>query len=120
MPRFERICPECGASNSFAQANCVKCRAPLTGQVQAQNPVSSPFTRRGMAKLAWRATKFLTRKGFDLARNGAQRGIEHFQNRNKADVRNETIDAEYKLREWRTWSAKPEPAPQEKNDGIHC
>lgn len=57
-----------------------------------------------MAVLAWRVTKFLARTGFDLARAGAQRGYAHVQERKHTDVKNELIEGEYQVSEWRTWS----------------
>ena len=117
MPRFERICPECGTSNAFRNSHCDKCRAPLTGVIQVSPPAAA-LSRRGVAKLAWRATKFLTRAGFNLARTGAKRGLEQIQNRNTQDVKNETIDADYKLRDWRVWSSKPEPRAPDKSGNI--
>lgn len=72
-----------------------------------------------MVKLAWRATKFLTRTGFNLARDGAKRGIARVQNRKRDDVKNETIDADYTLREWRVWSVKPEQDAQEKTERVN-
>lgn len=119
MPRFERICPECGASNSFTRSSCFKCHAPLTGLPALPNPPVSPLSRRGIAKLAWRATKFLTRAGFELARRGAESGIERVQQRNKQNVKNETIDADYKLREWRVWSAPSDKTEQAKTNRVN-
>lgn len=119
MPIIERICPECGASNSFAQRSCLKCHTPLTGLPVLQNPRPSPFSRRGIAKLAWRATKFLTRAGFDLARRGAEGGLERIQQRGKQDVKNETIDADYRLRDWRVWSAPSEKTEQAKPHRVN-
>lgn len=117
MPRFERICPECGTGNAFHKTQCGKCHAPLTGAVNSARPAPAPLSRRGVAKLAWRATKFLTRAGFRLARQGVERGVESIQNRNTQDVKNETVDGEYKLREWRVWSAKSEPT-HDKTGGV--
>lgn len=117
MPRFERICPECGTGNAFRNSRCAKCHAPLTGATQVSPPAAS-LSRRGMAKLAWRATKFLTRASINLARTSAKRSLEQIQNRNTQDVKNETIDADYKLREWRVWGAKPEPPSPDKNGDM--
>lgn len=116
MSRFERICPECGASNSYNVANCVKCRAPLTGGTASQTPPAALFSRRMVATLAWRATKFLARKGFNIARDGTKRGIEQMQNRNKEDVKNETIDGDLALRDWRVYSTKTVPEKKEKTE----
>lgn len=71
-----------------------------------------------MAKLAWRATKFLTRAGLRLARSSAQRGMEQIQKRTQPDAKNETIDAEYNLREWRVWS-HADPKPTEPTERVH-
>lgn len=114
MARFERICPECGASNSFQQTNCVKCRAPLVGQTAAPPTAPEIFSRRGIARLTWRATKFLTRAGVQLAWRGAQGGLARVRERAKTDVKNETIDGEYQISEWRVWSKKPEPDKTER------
>jgi hypothetical protein len=85
-----------------------------------------------MANLAWRATKFLARTGFQMALSGTRRGIERLQTRNRQDVKGETIDAEYnvphedrgastvapeRLRDWRVWSA-PAREPEEKPGGV--
>lgn len=82
-----------------------------------------------MANLAWRATKFLARTGFEIALSGTRRGIERLQTRNRQDVKSETIDAEYDVpradgsastvtrggsRDWRVWSAKPAQEPADK------
>jgi hypothetical protein len=118
MPRIERICPECGASNSFVRAQCVKCRAPLATANRA--PAAALFSRRGMAALAWRATKFLARTGLSLAVRGTRRGLERMQTGRREDVKGEMIEGEYRvphdesvaagetrapLRDWRVWSA---------------
>lgn len=118
MSRFERICPECGASNSYNVANCSKCRAPLTGSTAPQTPPAELFSRRSMANLAWRATKFLARKGFNIAKDGTKRGIERVQNRNKEDIKGETIDADYRLREWRVRGDKVEPEKTVKTEKV--
>lgn len=125
MARFERICPECGAGNSYDKTQCVKCRAPLTRPPQSLPPPVAALSRRGMAILAWRATKFMTRLGFGLAVRGAQRGVAHVRERNSEDVKNETIDGEYRvtedstpvlpeepvrLREWRVYTKAPDAA----------
>lgn len=122
MPRFERICPECGTSNSYKQANCVKCRAPLTPTNAAQTPPVEIFSRRGIAKLAWRATKFLTRAGFNFARRGAERGIERVRQHKAVDVKNETIEGEYQVKpratnDWRVWSQEPD-TPTDKTERL--
>ena len=70
-----------------------------------------------MAKLAWRATKFLARKGFNLASNGTKRGIERVQNWQREDVKHETIDAEYRVSDWRVYS-KSEPETKAKTDRV--
>lgn len=125
MPRYERICPECGASNSFKRTSCVKCGAPLTRLAIPQTPTLSPLSRRGIAKLAWKATKILTRAGFNLAKRGAQTGIDRVrhervrQERKAADVKSETIDGEYKLREWRVWSKGSDKTEQTKTERVH-
>lgn len=85
-----------------------------------------------MALLTWRVTKFLARTGFGLARASAARGIERMQNRNKEDVKNETIEGEYSmtpndtdtadarttLRGWRVYSDKPEVAADQKTERL--
>src|SRR4051794_26042670 len=119
MPSFERICPKCGTSNSFNRRNCVKCRAPLTRMAIPQIPPPAAFSRRGMARLAWKATKFLTRTGFNLAKRGAKSGIERVEQQRKAQaIRNETIDAEYRLREWRAGGAASDKAEPPKSEGV--
>jgi hypothetical protein len=79
---------------------------------------SDLLSRKNMARLAWRATKFVTHWGFNLARRGARRGIERVKQRNQEDVKNETIDGEYKLREWRVWSAQSDKAEQPKTERV--
>lgn len=132
MPAFERVCPECGTSNALGQAYCAKCRAPLMQQTEPPPRPQSPLSRRGMALLTWRVTKFLARTGFGLARASAARGIERMQNRNKEDVKNETIEGEYSmtpndtdtadarttLRGWRVYSDKPEAAADQKTERL--
>lgn len=71
-----------------------------------------------VASLAWRATKFLARKGFNLAKDGTKRGIERVQNRNREDVKNETIDADYNLREWRVWSKQADADTAAKTERV--
>lgn len=124
MPSFERICPECGASNSFDKTQCVKCRAPLTRPATAPTPPPDLFSRAMLAKLTWRATKFLARQGFKLALSSTKRGIERVQNRNHEDVSHETIEGDFQVKsdetapslqnrgvtgEWRVWTAPPSP-----------
>ena len=75
MARFERVCPECGTSNAYDKTQCAKCRAPLTGAPASNTPPTPILSRKGAAKLAWRATKFLTVMGATLAWRGAQRGM---------------------------------------------
>lgn len=70
-----------------------------------------------MAKLVWRATKFLARTGFSIASNGTKRGIERVQNWQRDDVKNETIDADYRVSDWRVYS-KSEPEKQAKTDRV--
>jgi hypothetical protein len=99
MSSFERICPQCGTNNEYSRDRCIKCRAPLTAAA-ASTPPPPPvnyFSRGGMARLAWRATKFFARTGFNLALAGTLRGIENVQNRNKQDVKNEMIDGDYSV-----------------------
>ena len=122
MPSFERICPECGASNSYSRTQCVKCRAPLTRL--ASTPMTPPelFSRAMMARLAWRATKFLARQGFNLALSSTKRGIDRVQNRNHEDASHEMIEGDFQVKseetapalknrgatgEWRVWTAPP-------------
>jgi ribosomal protein L40E len=126
MPQFERICPECGASNSFDKTKCVKCRAPLTRPASAEPPPPALFTRGMIARLAWRATKFFARQGFNLALSGTKRGIDRVQNRNKEDVTHEMIEGDFQVQadqtappeqtrgvtsDWRVWSAPPNAEP---------
>lgn len=118
MPKFERVCPECGASNSYNVSNCVKCRAPLTGGTAPQTPQPALLSRRMVAALAWRATKFLARKGFNIARDGTKRGIEKVQKRHQEDVKNDTIDADYKVSEWRVWSARTDKEKTAKTERV--
>lgn len=111
MPSFERICPECGASNSIDKTKCVKCRAPLTRPTTAEPPPPALFTRAMMAGLAWKATKFLARQGFNLALSSTKRGIDRVQNRNRHDVSHEMIEGDFQV--------KTDPAaPSGKNPGI--
>lgn len=117
MPRFERVCPNCGASSAYDKTHCSKCRAPLTGNAYASPPVQDFFSRKGMAKLAWRATKFMTVMGMRLAWRTATRGAERVRERGHTDVKADTIDGDYIVpadapktnlsyppaREWRVW-----------------
>lgn len=75
-----------------------------------------------LAKLAWRATKFLAREGLNLALSRTRRGIDRVQNRNHEDVSHETIEGDFQVKsdetapspknrgatgEWRVWTAPP-------------
>ncbi len=117
MPKVERVCPNCGTSNAYAQAQCRKCRAPLTGAPASSQPPAPVLSRKAMTKLAWRATKFMTVLGATLAWRGARRGVEKFRAARSANVQNETIEGDYIVsppepptgqlppaREWRVWS----------------
>lgn len=119
MARFERVCPECGASNAYDKAQCSKCRAQLTGAPAPQEPPPAVLSRQGMTKLAWRATKFMTVLGVTLAWRGARRGIERMRERERIGVKDKTIDGDFEIapepapelpenfpptREWRVWS----------------
>jgi hypothetical protein len=124
MAKIERICPECGTSNSYTQASCMKCRAPLTPTNTAQTPTPL-LSRRGLAKLAWRATKSLTRAGFHFARRRAENGIERLRQRNFHNVKNELIEGEYEVpppraaNDWRVWSSSPESQAQDEKERLH-
>lgn len=120
MPRFERVCPECGTSNAYDKAQCVKCHAPLTGAPASQPPPAPVLSRKTMAKLAWRATKFMTVMGVTLAWRGARRSVEKIRAARSGNVQNTTIEGDYVVppdetpnapveyfppaREWRVWS----------------
>lgn len=131
MPRFERVCPECGASNAYDRTQCVNCRAPLTGAPASNNPPTAYLSRKGMAKLAWRATKFVTVLGIRFAWRGAQRGIERVKEHNRVDVKDATIDGDYLIpqpdapenfpptREWRVWSGAADDDSSETNTALH-
>lgn len=81
-----------------------------------------------MAKLAWRATKFLTRAGFNLARRGAASGIERVRSRERArkttDVKNEMIEGEYQVippratSDWRVWKQEQNVPPKDKTERL--
>jgi len=131
MPRFERICPECGASNAYAKTQCVKCRASLTGAPASNTPLTPFMSRKGMAKLAWRATKFVTVLGIRFAWRGAQRGMDRIKERDRADVKDTTIDGDYLVpqpdapenfppaREWRVWSGTPQGDSDDSDTTLH-
>jgi hypothetical protein len=96
MSSFERICPQCGTGNPLQRTQCVKCRAPLTvTTVPPPPPPTDYLSRRGMARLAWRATKFFARTGFNLAVRSAKRNMHRAPNRNKQNVKSEMIDGDY-------------------------
>ncbi len=133
MARFERVCPECGTSNAYDKTQCAKCRAPLTGAPASNTPPTPILSRKGAAKLAWRATKFLTVMGATLAWRGAQRGIEKIREARSNNVQNETIDGAYIVpgdapepeiqlpptREWRVWSGDPDDDSTEQKTSLH-
>ncbi|MBI4672259.1 MAG: hypothetical protein HY741_11420 [Chloroflexi bacterium] len=131
MPRFERVCPECGASNAYDKTQCIKCRAPLTNAPASRNSPAALISRKGMAILAWRATKFMTRWGIQLARRGAQRGIEKIRARPRVNVQDQTIDGDYEIpqpaapenfppaREWRVWSGAADDDTSEAKTTLH-
>lgn len=83
------------------------------------------FSKRGIAKLAWRATKFLTRAGFNLARRGAENGIRRVRNRQTQDVKNEMIEGEYEVpqnraaNDWRLWNGTRETTARDKTERLH-
>lgn len=95
MPKIERVCPTCGTSNAYARTQCAKCRAPLTGAPASAQPPELFWSRKTMAHLAWRATKFMTVMGATLAWRGAQRGVEKFRATRRHNVQNETIEGDY-------------------------
>jgi len=70
-----------------------------------------------MARLAWRATRALSRLGFRLARQGVEKGVQRVLHGEK-DVKRETIDGDYTLRGWRTWS-RSGGAPESPGKRIH-
>jgi hypothetical protein len=129
MPGFERICPQCGASNSINRTRCVKCRAPLMGAPAASATPEAPLSRGAMTRLAWTATKFFARIGFNLARSGVKRGVERVQHRSGANVRNETVEGEYAVVDEISdeglnaspaltgWRGLPSPNPEPKDSG---
>lgn len=49
---------------------------------------------------------------------GIRRGKEYVQNRRQEDVKRETIDAEYKPRDWRVWSRTPEAQSKPESERI--
>jgi hypothetical protein len=63
-----------------------------------------------MARLAWRATKFFARTGFNLALSRARRSVDRAQNRDKDDVKNETIDGDYSVPSEVVNKLPPQPA----------
>ncbi|GIL15721.1 MAG: hypothetical protein BroJett039_08940 [Chloroflexota bacterium] len=118
MTRFERICPNCGASNGYHKAQCAKCRAPLTGA--PPQPPAPLLSRQTALRVAWRATKFMTVMGATLAWRGARRGIETIRASRRGSAQHATIEGDYvtspiespaaaaeqfsAAREWRVWS----------------
>jgi hypothetical protein len=134
MARFERVCPECGASNAYNKAQCSKCRAPLTGAPISNEPPPALLSRQNMTKLAWRATKFLTVMGMTLAWRGAKHGFEKARERGHENVRGKTIDGDFEpapepapelpqnfppTREWRVWSGSTDDDNAESNTNLH-
>ena len=133
MARFERVCPNCGTSNAYDKTQCAKCRAPLTGAPASNQPPTDFLSRKGMAKLAWRATKFLTVMGATMAWRGAQRGVEKIREHRSTDVRSETIDGDYIVpsdapetadyfppaREWRVWSGDTDDLTPPNETSLH-
>lgn len=133
MARFERVCPDCGTSNAYDKAQCVKCRAPLTGAPASPQPMPPVLSRTTMAKLAWRATKFMTVMGATLAWRGAQRGFEKIRESRSGNVQNETIDGALVVpadspetdasfppaHEWRVWRGDADDDSAEQNSTLH-
>lgn len=135
MARFERVCPECGTSNTYDKAQCVKCRAPLTGARAPQELPAPVLTRKAMAKLAWRVTKFMTVMGVSLAWRGAARGVEKIRESHSGNVKNETIEGDYSVpsadppaappgkfppaREWGTLSGDTDDNSTESKTSLH-
>ncbi len=118
MARFERICPNCGASNGYHKAQCAKCRASLTGA--PPQPPAPLLSRQTALRVAWRATKFMTVMGATLAWHGARRGVEKIRASRRGNAQHATIEGDYvaspaessaasveqfsAAREWRVWS----------------
>jgi hypothetical protein len=134
MPRFERVCPECGTSNAYDKTQCVQCRAPLTGAVDTRKAPPAPLSRKAIAKLTWRAAKFVAGLGVQLARRGAQRGIDRVTARPRVAAKDETIEGDYvvpppeppaaseyfpPLREWRVWSGDADDESSDAPASLH-
>lgn len=104
-------------SNAATANRCSRCRAPLSASAGRPAPVLS---RGGAARLAWRATKFLTRAGLVIAIRSARAGIQSIRAARSQDVKRETIDGEFivpaepparttrPLEDWRVWTNSPD------------
>lgn len=116
MQNFERVCPHCGASNSYQNARCQNCGSNLNTLQPAANNPNRSLVKSGGGALVIGATMFLARVGFQLALRGVRAGLERAAARattprestpsRAAGTDNPTNapDREYVLRGWRAWS----------------
>lgn len=103
----------------MSTTRCPKCGAPLVAGAPPPPPAVSPLSRKAVALLAWRATKFIARWGFNAAVKGARASVERAQHHGDApDPRTETIEGDYTLREWRAWTKPVEPTESERAERI--
>ncbi len=115
MNQTERICPNCGASNSYDRARCARCGTNLTTLPARQAPrLPTRWTGPGTTALVAGALAFAGRTGLWLVRNHVLPRVAKSITRpptakakaepsNKPEpVREEEPD--YTIRGWRVWS----------------
>ncbi len=111
MEKIERICPNCGTSNSATRARCSKCGTQLINLPASRaNNVPSRIEGAGAAALVLSATAFLARTGWRLlAREVLPRVAKELTPKPASQqiVEPQTEEQpDYVIRGWRVWSSR--------------
>ncbi len=123
MATIERVCPNCGTSNSSQRARCSKCGTPLTNlPVRGQSQVPARSQKVELAGLALSAGALIARAGFRLfvkqvlprmrqRRRASTMTVD--QEPRRADVERQQSgwpekddSPDYVIRGWRAWSVR--------------
>ncbi len=124
MATIERVCPNCGTSNSSQRARCSKCGTTLTNlPARGQSQVPARGQKAEIAGLALSAGALIARAGFRLfvrqvlprmrGRNQKPSAMTIDQEPRRNDVERpqsgwpEKDDSpDYVIRGWRAWSVR--------------